>query len=111
MKNRLFFRHVKLFYYTQDPEINPLDLSYSVPLHIGDATSISKVSESVGHRYKLERRERKNMGGICAQRSPKCPGLASGSLCIRESRVRGDIGNRSLVFPEFVLKNRKENIL
>lgn len=46
--------------------------------HIGDATSISKVSESI------------------------CPGVASASLCIRESRVRGDMGNRSLVFPEFV---------
>lgn len=51
------------------------------------------------------------MDGVCARCSPKCPGLASASLCISESRVRGDIGKRSLVLPEFVLENRKENVL
>ncbi len=36
---------------------------------------------------------------------PRGPGLASAaSLCMRESSVRGDIGNKSLVLPELVLQ-------
>jgi len=40
---------------------------------------------------------------VCVTDWPKCAELASTSLCISESRVRGDMGNKSLVFPEFVL--------
>lgn len=39
---------------------------------------------------------------------PRGPGLASAaSLCMRESSVRGDIGNRSLVLPELVLQKKE----
>lgn len=39
---------------------------------------------------------------------PRGPGLASAaSLCMRESSVRGDIGNKSLVLPELVLQKKE----
>lgn len=41
--------------------------------------------------------------------SPMCPGMQSVSLWIRDSRVWGDMGNRSLVFPEFVLQEKQTN--
>ncbi len=42
---------------------------------------------------------------------PRGPGLASAaSLCMRESSVRGDIGNKSLVLPELVLQKKAAHI-
>lgn len=95
---------------------------------IGDATSMSNVSESAGktnikHKLLLESiqshegfrnlmTEGWGQSKTCVGSSPICPGVASASLCIRESSVRGDMGNRSLVFPEFVLRKKgKKRIL
>lgn len=113
----IYFCHVKLFYYTQDPKIDSLDLFQRPRRTVRLFSShrwcdIHFQSQSIcGAKIQVKALEVKTWPEFVQHCSPKCPGLASASLCIRESRVRGDIGKRSLVFPEFVLENRNENIL
>lgn len=105
-------------------------------LYIGEGTSMSTVSDSGKSKTKFNSRKETtllhvslmwivghfhcylfiyffklycNYAWLWVDDSPMCPGMPSVSLWIRDSRVWGDMGNRSLVFPEFVLQEKQTN--
>lgn len=102
-------------------------------LYIGEGTSMSTVSDSGKSKTKFNSKKETtlvhvslmwivghfhcyfffklycNYAWLWVDDSPMCPGMPSVSLWIRDSRVWGDMGNRSLVFPEFVLQEKQTN--